>query len=328
MRRACLLRDFSSSLIARDFGELPITIRLAIVRSAMGIFCTWVIALLMRTKNGGVDQPTALNTFQQDLGTAQAAVNNNVNVDLSQNQFDALTDFAYNVGTGNFQYSTVLKDVNSGQSNQVAPQMGRWTRGGNGLPARRANEGRMYNGGGYMQPVATCANRERQFPEVRDVSNRVRILSVVLFLGFSVALHAQAVPSGGGSGCPGDTVDRMGEEIAKQSRAFLGKLSKAVQEDDKKRVASMLHYPVNVHIADKTFPVHNPEEFMRNYGRIVNRSVKAKLLDEKSSRCLFSSPEGFMVGDGEVWFKEFSPGVFKVFTFNLGDSPNGDALKP
>jgi len=52
MRRACLLRNFSSSLIARDFGELFITIRLAIVRSAMGIFCTWVIALLMRRKMG------------------------------------------------------------------------------------------------------------------------------------------------------------------------------------------------------------------------------------------------------------------------------------
>lgn len=79
----------------------------------------------------------------------------------------------------------------------------------------------------------------------------------------------------------------------------------------------MLQYPLYVHIADKRFPVHSPEEFLLNYNRIVNRSVTAAILDEKSSRCLFASPEGFMVGDGEVWFKEVSPGVFRIITFNL-----------
>lgn len=33
-----------------------------------------------------------------------------------------------------------------------------------------------------------------------------------------------------------------------------------------------------------------------------------------------------MVGDGEVWFKEISPGVFKVITFNLGDVPSGRSI--
>jgi hypothetical protein len=83
------------------------------------------------------------------------------------------------------------------------------------------------------------------------------------------------------------------------------------------QVASMLQYPLAVHIADKTSPVHNPDEFLRNYSRIVNRSVKAAILDEKSSRCLFSNPDGFMIGDGEVWFREISSAVFKIITFNL-----------
>lgn len=79
----------------------------------------------------------------------------------------------------------------------------------------------------------------------------------------------------------------------------------------------MLQYPLDAHIADKRFSVHNPGEFLLNYSRIVNRSVTAAILDEKSSRCLFPSPEGFMVGDGEVWFKEVSPGAFRIITFKL-----------
>jgi hypothetical protein len=72
----------------------------------------------------------------------------------------------------------------------------------------------------------------------------------------------------------------MGPEIAIRSRAFLERLGKAVQADDQKQVASMLQYPVAVHIANKKFPVHNPEEFLRNYSRIVNPSVKAAVLNE------------------------------------------------
>jgi len=81
---------------------------------------------------------------------------------------------------------------------------------------------------------------------------------------------------------------------------------------------------MDVHIGDKRFPVRNQEEFLRNYGRIMNRSVKQAILDEKSSRCLFPSSEGFMVRDGEVWFKEISAGIFKVVIFNLGAVPSGN----
>ena len=115
--------------------------------------------------------------------------------------------------------------------------------------------------------------------------------------------------------------------VAKRSRVFLGKLRSAVRERNKRQVASMLRYPIEVSIADKTFRVSNSEEFMRNYERIVDGSVTAAILDEKSSRCLFSNSEGFMVGDGEVWFDEVSPGVFKVIAFNVGNSPDKEVPK-
>jgi hypothetical protein len=180
-----------------------------------------------------------------------------------------------------------------------------------------------------MQPAATSSsNLKVECGNVCILTWWVWVFAAVLFVVFSASLQAQEIPSQKSSECPGDTVDRMGQVIARQSRAFLGKLSAAVLEENKKQVATMIHYPMSVHITDKTLQIHNSAEFTRNYERIMNASVKAVIVDEKSSRCLFSSPEGFMVGDGEVWFKEFSPGVFKIVAFNLGDSPNSDPAKP
>jgi hypothetical protein len=161
-----------------------------------------------------------------------------------------------------------------------------------------------------------------------DVRNAIGLVFMAVLLGVSGSLPAQAIPRPAQAECPGDTVDRMGVGIAKESRDFLGKLSDAVERGDKKQVASMVHYPISVHSAEKTVVIHNPEEFVRDYGHLMNDSVKAKITDKKSSRCLFANSQGFMVGDGEVWFKEFSRGVFKIIAFNLGGSPSGDPPKP
>jgi len=108
----------------------------------------------------------------------------------------------------------------------------------------------------------------------------------------------------------------MGPEIATQSRAFLAKLKAAVQARDKSKVSQMVSYPLQVNRSSKTIHIKNREEFVRRYDTIVNAIVSAKIIDEASSRCLFSNSQGFMIGDGEVWFKGLSPGVFKIITIN------------
>jgi len=67
---------------------------------------------------------------------------------LTQNQFEALTAFAFNIGIENFRRSTVLKRINEGQHLQAAAAMELWRKtevGGEGLVAdalvrRRAAE--------------------------------------------------------------------------------------------------------------------------------------------------------------------------------------------
>ena len=98
---------------------------------------------------GAISRQTGLAMLNQDMSAAVAAVNNQVNVDLTQNQFDAMADFTFNVGAGGLQKSAALQDVNSGNTDQVGGDFGHFHRGGKGIPARRANEAAMFNGQGY-----------------------------------------------------------------------------------------------------------------------------------------------------------------------------------
>ena len=76
-------------------------------------------------------------------------MNRYVDGPLTQNQFDALVDFTFNVGTGAFRDSTVLDRVNSGaDSGAMVDAFFMWTK--NGCCAeRRLQEANMYNDGIY-----------------------------------------------------------------------------------------------------------------------------------------------------------------------------------
>lgn len=63
-----------------------------------------------------------------DLHQAERAVNTFVKVPLNQNQFDALSSFVYNIGSGNFSKSTMLKLLNDGKYEDAAKQFFVWVK--------------------------------------------------------------------------------------------------------------------------------------------------------------------------------------------------------
>lgn len=88
--------------------------------------------------------------LEADTVAARSVVQQAVRVELNNDQFGALSSFAFNVGGGKFLRSTLLKVVNSGKFEFVGQELMRWTMaGGNVLPglvARRACEGLMFAG--------------------------------------------------------------------------------------------------------------------------------------------------------------------------------------
>ena len=64
--------------------------------------------------------------LKSDLKTAEDAVNKNVKVALTQNQYDALVSFVFNVGVRAFTTSTLLKVLNMSNYKEAAAQFNRW----------------------------------------------------------------------------------------------------------------------------------------------------------------------------------------------------------
>lgn len=95
-----------------------------------------------------VDELQAEALLQADLADATACVNRTVKVALSQGQFDAMVDFCFNAGRGNFAQSTLLKKVNSGDLAGALAQFALWVHAGGlivaGLVRRRKAEAELF----------------------------------------------------------------------------------------------------------------------------------------------------------------------------------------
>ncbi|MGN0192460.1 MAG: lysozyme, partial [Candidatus Gastranaerophilaceae bacterium] len=64
--------------------------------------------------------------FREDVAIHENNVSRLVKVPLTQNQFDALVSFEYNVGYGNFANSTLLRLLNAKKYTEAAEQFSRW----------------------------------------------------------------------------------------------------------------------------------------------------------------------------------------------------------
>lgn len=90
---------------------------------------------------------------QADLASniegAEFVVNRVVTVPLTQNQFDALVDFVFNLGSGNFQSSTLLRLLNGGNYSGASQEFPKWNHAGGvvveGLTRRRLAEQALFN---------------------------------------------------------------------------------------------------------------------------------------------------------------------------------------
>ena len=82
-----------------------------------------------------IDEAQAEVFLREDIVDPEDTVNRLVTVPLGQNQFDALTSFVFNLGSGNFRSSTLLRKLNAGDYNGAADELLRWIHaGGKSLP--------------------------------------------------------------------------------------------------------------------------------------------------------------------------------------------------
>ena len=77
-------------------------------------------------QNSAITVEQAGELLMHDVKWAVDAVNRNVDVPLTQGQFDALVDFVYNVGETNFRNSTLLRELNAMNYDGAKAQFASW----------------------------------------------------------------------------------------------------------------------------------------------------------------------------------------------------------
>ena len=103
----------------------------------------------IKVKKGGTCTEAQAKAYMaHDLKKFESAVNSAVTVPINQNQFDALVSLAYNIGTGAFEKSTLLKKLNESNYKGASAQFNVWNKGGGkvmqGLVNRRDVERKLF----------------------------------------------------------------------------------------------------------------------------------------------------------------------------------------
>ena len=103
----------------------------------------------VRASDPAIDECAATDILSGCLTSYEAAVEDAVTSELSQNQFDALVSFTYNCGVRAFCKSTLLKRVNADPRDpRIRDELLRWTKVGRkesrGLMRRRQAEAKLY----------------------------------------------------------------------------------------------------------------------------------------------------------------------------------------
>lgn len=128
-------------MIARLEGEV-----LHAYRDQAGVLTIGVGHVVKKGESfpGTITKEESRELLRKDVKIAEDAVNNSVKVSLTQDQFDALVSFTFNVGGGALKKSTLLRLLNAGDYQGAADQFPKWRVAGGkvlqGLVNRRQAE--------------------------------------------------------------------------------------------------------------------------------------------------------------------------------------------
>jgi lysozyme len=101
--------------------------------------------------NDFISQDKADALLAYYLNKTAASIQTWIRVEVTQNQLDALTSLAYNIGIGNFYNSSVLRNLNQGNVKEAGDAFLLWDKGGKprrvlpGLVIRRNEELTLFN---------------------------------------------------------------------------------------------------------------------------------------------------------------------------------------
>tara|TARA_R100001198_G_C5196061_1_gene186891 strand:+ start:17 stop:517 length:501 start_codon:yes stop_codon:yes gene_type:complete len=97
-----------------------------------------------------IKQEDADKLLTEEMSEYESYINDMVEADLKQNEFDALVSWVYNLGPSNLSSSTLLQRLNNKDWDDIPNQIKRWNKAGGvvkqGLIRRREAEALLFEG--------------------------------------------------------------------------------------------------------------------------------------------------------------------------------------
>src|SRR5262249_13950273 len=96
-------------------------------------------------------------------------------------------------------------------------------------------------------------------------------------------------------------------------KVFIAALQKAVAADDRRKVASMIRYPIVIFAGGRSVLFRTPASLVASYNLIFTPLLK-KLIANAKPQEMFRNWQGAMIGRGEIWINTVSAGRLKIVT--------------
>jgi hypothetical protein len=142
----------------------------------------------------------------------------------------------------------------------------------------------------------------------------VIVTASLLLLAAPRVLRGQSLPSPCAPGQSAPVFSDIGA-TGEQVDAFLITLKKAVASDDRRKVASLIRYPIAAWTGSKRTVFRTPGALVASYELIFTALLQKTIADARTE-CLFTNSQGAMIHDGEVWFNGFRTGALEIVTIN------------
>lgn len=146
------------AFLTREEGERLVAYRDSVGVLTIGVGHTSAAGPPTVTPGMKITRAQSQAILTTDLSKFERYVNDVVKVPVSQNEFDALVSFTYNVGPSALKRSSVVKLLNADKRQEAADAFLSWSRAGNNktlLLNRRKRERDLFLKGGYRKPSTT-----------------------------------------------------------------------------------------------------------------------------------------------------------------------------
>lgn len=146
--------EFATSQRGMDFIRSYEALRLKAYDDSTGVWTIGYGHTAGVTPGMTITESQAVDYFRTDLKSFERSVNKYVIVPITQNMFDALVSFTFNLGAGTLKRSTLLKKLNCNDFAGAAAEFDRFIYAGGkimrGLVRRRAAEKEIFLNGNYL----------------------------------------------------------------------------------------------------------------------------------------------------------------------------------